>query len=236
MKKTMTYTPSHKMSDLATHHFRILLVLNRFGIGLGFGEKTIAEVCKENNVDVETFLAVANMLVKDNDIAEETIPNISPEALITYLQRSHEYFLEFKLPAIRQGLEDVLTERKNDLNNAVLNYFDEYVEEVRKHMMYEETKVFPYIRELVEGKNNRKYNIDIFRRHHDQVEYRLKEFKQILIKYYPAKGSNELNNVLFDIFNCEYDLASHNQIENQLLIPSILKLEQKNRLRNEQTN
>lgn len=131
----MTYTPSHKMSDLATPHFRILLVLNRFGIGLGFGEKTIAEVCNENNVDVETFLAVANMLVKDNDITEETIPNISPEALITYLQRSHEYFLEFKLPAIRQGLENVLTERKNDLNNAVLNYFEEYVEEVRKHMM-----------------------------------------------------------------------------------------------------
>ncbi len=60
----MTYTPSHKMSDLATPHFRILLVLNRFGIGLGFGEKTIAEVCNENNVDVETFLAVANIAGK----------------------------------------------------------------------------------------------------------------------------------------------------------------------------
>ena len=232
----MAYLPSHKMSDLATVHFRILLVLSRFGIGLGFGEKTIAEVCNENNVDVETFLAIVNLLLLGENVSGKNISNISPEALISYLQRSHEYFLEFKLPGIRRELESVLKCNKNSLNNAVLNYFDEYVEEVRKHMTYEEIKVFPYIRDLISGKNNRKYNIDIFRRHHDQIEYRLKEFKQILIKYYPIKESNELNNVLFDIFNCEYDLASHNEIENQLLIPSILELEQKSRQKNEQTN
>jgi len=69
------------------------------------------------------------------------------------------------------------------------------------------------------------YNIAIFRKRHDQVEAKLTELKNILIKYYPASSSNELNSVLFDIFTCEQDLASHNYIEDYLFIPVIQTLE-----------
>ena len=69
------------------------------------------------------------------------------------------------------------------------------------------------------------YSIAIFRKRHDQVEAKLTELKNILIKYYPASSSNELNSVLFDIFTCEQDLASHNYIEDYLFIPGIQKLE-----------
>ena len=50
----------------------------------------------------------------------------------------------------------------------------------------------------------------------------------IIIKYYPATGSNELNSVLFDIFSCATDLASHNRIEDNLFVPLIAELERKN--------
>ena len=108
-------------------------------------------------------------------------------------------------------------------------YFDQYVAEVRKHMNYEETTVFPYVRSLVQGKSgNGKYHIGIFSKQHDQVESRLAELKNIIIKYYPATGSNELNSVLFDIFSCATDLASHNRIEDNLFVPLIAELERKN--------
>lgn len=234
MDNTAKYTALHKMSDLATNNYRILLVLSRFGIGLGFGDKTITEVCQENNVDTDTFLAVVNMLLDKE--REYVNPDISIETLTIYLHQSHEYFLNFRLPGIREDLIKVLDKTQTELNDAVLRYFDEYVEEVRKHMTYEEKKVFPYVRALINKKNDGKYNIDIFRKHHDQVELKLKEFKQILIKYYPVRGTNELNSVLFDIFNCEYDLASHNTIEDKLFVPAILDLESKNRQEDEQNN
>ena len=59
-----------------------------------------------------------------------------------------------------------------------------------------------------------------------EIARRMGELKNILIKYYPAESSNELNSVLFDIFTCEEDLASHNYIEDALFIPAIKKLEQ----------
>lgn len=219
------YNANHKMSDLATNNYKILLVLSRFGIGLGFGEKTISEVCEDNNVDTVTFLAVINMLVDDTNVSEQTILDVSPEALLKFLKCSHDYFLDYRLPGIRKDLVEVLDKSHNSLNEAVLRYFDEYAGEVNKHMKYEERKVFPYVKALLKGNYDGKYNIDIFRRHHDQIELKLSEFKHILIKYYPTTGTNELNSVLFDIFNCENDLANHSKIEDNLFIPAILKLE-----------
>lgn len=63
-------------------------------------------------------------------------------------------------------------------------------------MTYEEQTVFPYVESLLSGEKNAAYSIDIFRRQHDQVEAKLRELKNIIIKYYPSGGTNELNGVL----------------------------------------
>ncbi len=83
---------------------------------------------------------------------------------------------------------------------------------------------FPYVESLLSGEKNTAYSIDIFRRQHDQVEIKLRELKNIIIKYYPSGSTNELNGVLFDIFNCEHELASHNAVEDELFIPAVERL------------
>ena len=211
------------MGSLIDDSFRILLVMSRFRIGLGFGDKTVDGVCRENGVDTATFLAVANMLMHEE--VEPDIAGLSVDSLLGYLHTSHEYFLDFRLPGIRTKLAEVLGAPETELIKAILRYFDEYVAEVRKHMMYEENTVFPYVRSLLAGGKPKDYRIDVFGSHHDQVEARLNEFKNILIKYFPAKSTNEINSVLFDIFSCEHDLAAHNAIEDRLFIPAVRLLE-----------
>ena len=107
----------------------------------------------------------------------------------------------------------------------IRRFFDEYAEEVHKHMSYEERTVFPYVRNLLEGKKDPKYNITIFRKRHDQIEMKITELKNLILKYYPGPDSNLLNNVLFDIFATEQDLASHNRVEDYIFVPAILSLE-----------
>ena len=211
------------MSDLVNNNFRVLLVMSRFGIGLGFGDCNIGEVCRNNGVDTNTFLSVVNMLSDANSTVSSE-DNISLEAVLAYLHNSHEYFLGFRLPEIRNKLVQTVGQ-KDDLSKAIISYFDEYIGEVHKHMEYEEKVVFPYVRKLLNGEKKTGYNINIFEKHHNQVEARLTEFKDILIRFYPSRSTNELNNVLFDIFSCEKDLASHNEVEDRLLIPAVVRLE-----------
>jgi regulator of cell morphogenesis and NO signaling len=203
----------------------MLLVMSRFGIALGFGEQTIGEVCRKNDVDEKTFLTVVNMLINE-DRPDGDDRSISVKSLVAYLRNSHLYFLDFRLPAIRVKLMEAVDAGHNDAGRAIMRYYDEYVSEVRRHMHYEEETVFPYV-DLLLNAQKRHYRIDIFSRQHDRVEERLSELKDIIIKYFPAKSSNELNSVLFDIFVCTQDLATHNRLENDLFVPVIKALEQK---------
>ena len=217
------FSSDERMCDLVCGRYPVLQVMSRFGIALGFGDKTVAEVCAENKVDTATFLAVVNLSVNGSG-SESAAGEVSVRSLLDYLHNSHGYFLDFRLPAIRRKLIEAVDCSLSDVSFAIMRYFDEYVAEVDRHMTYEEKSVFPYVEGLLAGKKQADYSIDIFRRHHDRVEERLRELKNILIKYYPSGGTNELNGVLYDIFTCEEELTSHNAVENELFIPAVERL------------
>lgn len=223
MYKSGGYGGDDRMCDLVCDRYPVLQVMSRFGIALGFGDKSIAEVCADNRVDTATFLAVVNLLM-NLGLGEELADGVSVRALTDYLHNSHGYFLNFRLPAIRRKLIEAVDCAQNDVAFAILRFFDEYVAEVQRHMAYEEERVFPYVERLLAGERQNDYSIEIFRRHHDQVDAKLRELKNIIIKYYPSGSTNELNGVLFDIFTCEQELASHNAVEDEIFIPAVERL------------
>ena len=98
------------MSDLIGGNYPMLLVMSRFGIPLGFGEKNVKEVCKMHHVDACTFLTVVNFLSDDSHDTPILSDCFSMDALISYLQNSHTYFLEFRLPNIREKLVDAIVD------------------------------------------------------------------------------------------------------------------------------
>lgn len=225
MYKQGKYTETDKMSDLICENYPMVLVMSRFGIDLGFGEKNIGDVCRQNTVDSHTFLAVVNFLTQENPATGSISTNLSVDSLITYLHNAHDYFLNFRLPHIRRKLTEAIAGCPDDVAFAITKFFDDYAWEVNKHMSYEEKTVFPYVRNLLNGIKETKYNISIFRKRHDQIEMKIVELKNILLKYYPGPDNYLLNSVLFDIFATEKDLASHNRVEDYLFVPTILTIE-----------
>lgn len=226
MYKSGLYVESDKMSDLICDNYPMLLVVSRFGISLGFGDRSIGDVCRQNGVDPFTFLSVVNFLAEEVSAPVSVDGGLlSIETLICYLHNAHDYFLNFRLPHIRRKLVEAISSCPQDVAFVIVRFFDEYVEEVNKHMSYEESAVFPYVRSLLEGKRDTEYSIMVFRKRHEQIEMKIIELKNILIMYYPGAGSNLLNSVLFDIFATEEDLASHTRIEDFLFVPAVMALE-----------
>lgn len=160
---------------------------------------------------------------------DRRLPERLPRSVLRYLHNSHDYFLQYRLPDIRRKLSEAVACGRDGIAEAIIRFFDDYAAEVHKHMMYEEETVFPYVRQLLTGECPAGYDIETFHRQHDQIEAKLTELKNILIKYYPASEScgKEMNGVLFDIFLCESELASHNDLENRLFIPAVAEVERK---------
>ena len=216
------YRASDRMSDLINDNSLLLMAMSRFGISLGFGDKTVREICDLQGVDCHTFLAVANF------ISHKSAPHheISLASLIHYLKRAHNYFLDFNLPTIRRKLiEAIDCSGTDDVAYLILKFYDEYVMEVRRHMGYENKTVFSYVEGLLQGKLNADYSIASFVAKHNHIGPKLKELKDIIIRYYPEKENDLLNSVLFDIINCEQDLTTHCLVEDQLFVPTVERLE-----------
>lgn len=223
------YEASDKMISLIRDNYNLLQSLGSFGISLGFGDKTVKQVCDDQNVDTNTFLAVVNFTI--NGYREmDDVSRLSVPTLLQYLKASHDYFIGFQLPFIRKELVDALDENDN-LARLILKLYDEYSRSVTQHMKYEEKTVFPYVESLIASKPMANYAIDMYSKHHGQESTKLRELKSIIIKYFPGDclRNNQLSATLYDIYNNEEWLALHAEVEDNIFIPAIKYLEEKSR-------
>ena len=225
----MGYKATDRMSSVITRDYKLLQVMSRFGLALGFGDKTVSEVCENSGVDTKTFLNVVNFLDDESSVTSEMISSLHIPTLMAYLQNAHTYFLDFKFPNIRRKLiESIDCSVTNEISFLILKFFDAFLEGVRKHMAYDNEQVFPYVEALMEKRVQKNFNIHVFASRHDDVEEKLKELKNIIITYYPTQADNNIfYSVLFDIFTTEQDLGQHTSIENRLFIPAVALLERK---------
>lgn len=221
------YEADDRLISIISDNYNILQALGSFGINMGFGDKTVREVCEEQGVDCYTFLAVVNFAIngyRDIDDAER----FSVPTLLNYLRASHAYYLEFEIPFIRRELDEAL-DYDNSLAQLILKAYDDFAHSLRLHMKYEEKTVFPYVDSLLNNRVEGNYDIEYFSKHHSQTNQKLKELKQIIIKYLPATGlgNNQLTHTLYDIYNCQEWLQQHAEVEDEIFIPVIRQLEKR---------
>ncbi len=234
------YKTTDKVSFVIANDYRLLQVMGRFGISMGFGEKTINEVCQQCGVDANTFIAVINYVKDGGAAVPKGVENLSVRAMLEYLKQSHKYFLDYQFPTMRRNMLNAIDcSVRNEVAFLVLKFYDEYVEEVRKHMVYEEEVAFEYVGKLLDG-NSPSTTLTaeshhLLSRHHESIEGKLKELKNLFIQYYPQKEINDdLNAVIFELYRTQEDLSIHCMVEDNIFLPAVRRLEHLNHKRHEE--
>lgn len=228
-KSQFPFLSTDRLRDLISQNNRLLTTISHFGISLGFGDSTVADVCRKNNVDVPIFLTVANFLSQRPYVAADV--KVAP--LMEYLKGTHSYFIDFFLPSIRRKLIEAITYGGSDteVSLLLLRFYDEYVDEITSHMKTENEKVFSYISDLL-ANHSRSANTchdGLFSDRHDDVARKLQELKNIIIGFVPQRGErNLINSALLDIINCENEIIAHCAVEDILFEPAVKKLEESN--------
>ena len=225
MKKMKLYEPDDQMLALIRDNYNVLQSLSAFGIGMGFGTKTVKEVCEADGVDTFTFLVIVNLTINGYH-SQSDIHHLDIQTLLRYLRASHQYYIDFQLPFLRKELVEALAEG-DKLGKLIIKIFDEYASFITHHMKFEEQTLFPYVEGLINGEKKEGYDIETFSKHHDQTSEKLKELKSIIIKYLPSdpKLGNLLTAALYDLYNLEEWLVLHANVEEAIFIPAIQELE-----------
>jgi regulator of cell morphogenesis and NO signaling len=209
-----------RMSDLVLTDRGLLYVLPCFGIELGFGEKTVEQVCAERAIPAPLLLLVCNLYTFDDYAPDaDELGEIPIDGVVAYLEASHDNYLRVRMPRV---IEAVLGLPGGDM---LASFCEKYRQEVVAHFKYEEEVVFPYIRQLLDGTRSA-YKISEYGDNHSDIDGALEDLKNIIVKYLPRACTIERSHpVLTELFAFEYDLRKHSLLEDAVLIPLIERLD-----------
>jgi regulator of cell morphogenesis and NO signaling len=241
MQKEILFGPNTRMADIIHTDYRLIPIIDRFGIDYGFKNKTVHEVCEEYGVNVWFFLEILNSCHDENYFPQEQLKNFDSTLIIDYLSRTHVYYLESWIPEI-QAIIDEMEEKVADTNSRnvkLLNdFFKEYKKELELHLEDEDKNVFPYILKLEAAEDQgvldealrskiREEPIETYESNHSNMEVKLGDLKNLIIMHLPPVLCKELRQkLLIEIFRLEADLNNHARIEDLVLVPKVKQLEQ----------
>jgi len=224
------FTAKDKMVNLVRKNYKLLPVLNRFGISLGFKDKTVAEICEEKNVEINFFLAIINTYHNEDYFPRQELLSFSPLLIIRYLKETHQYYINYVLPKLEKQLDTLISgcsEQCEELS-MIDAFYKRYKKELLNHLEEEEEKVFPYAKALVNQTDVEKFNYKIkeFEKEHTNVEEQLNDLKNLLLKYLtPVYKDNDCNEFLTTLFKFEKDITDHARIEDAILVVQVEKME-----------
>lgn len=236
----MNITSDMKMADVIHFNYSLLPVITRFGIELGFGDKTVEEVCRDHEVNLDFFIEITNSFVDDEYIPQKDLNTFSVQLIVDYLEKTHDYYLSEKIPELEKMINEMVIKSDVDAKKSELvkNFFEEYRNELKNHIEREELKVQPYVLEVEKAfekgeldenlkQKIHQYSINDFANEHDNVEEKLFDLKNIIIKYLPPCPDKALcNRLLMELYRLEKDLNAHAELEDKVLIPKVSIMEE----------
>ena len=219
------------MADLVASDMSLLSILHRLDIALGFGEATVAEVCAQHNISAELFLMICNIYsFRDYEPQIETLTDDDIRNITTYLQASHKFYRNICFPTLHNHIHSMVKELNDVSRRLIDKFYDDYDSEVNNHFQYEEEIVFPYIERLLNNgpSADNGYRISLFGHNHGNVNEKLNDLSNIIIKYLNGNYASQLRfEILGEIHYISNDLMKHSSIENKLLVPLVEKIERR---------
>lgn len=221
-----------KVSDLIEHNPRLLLMLENWNIPLGLHEKSVEQLCIEFEIENTLFLAIASLYL---DIIPDTsqVNKINDIVhVLTFLENSHKHYMNEKFPLLSSYITEISNINKHPETELLNRFYNDYLEEVTEHLKYENTIVFPYVMSLLtynepsDKVSGEHYSMADYSSHHDDIEEKLADLKNLLIRYLPPdKDMPYRRRLLLTLYELEFDLHIHSLIEEMILIPIVERLE-----------
>jgi len=235
----MIITDSSKMAEVIHKHTQLLPIIHRFGIRLGIGEKTVGQVCENYGVDVNFFLEAANLFCIDQYSPSKKLTGYDVGVVIAYLLKSHTYFYQEKFPSIKEKIQ-LLAQYPGGAAHVGLieKFFSNYMTEFMDHIQFEDSVVFPYSLMVADCYTKgqisseltlrmKNYSMSLFNQQHEDIEEKLSDLRNILIKYLPPIDDGKVvTSILLELAAMEKELEDHTVIEERILVPKVLAMEQ----------
>lgn len=221
--------PYMKMVDLIDENPSFLLFMQHFEIDFRVDELTVSEVCSKYDISETLFTSVANLYNGVRSKSSILLSGKDVLQMIEFLRNSHIYYREYKYLEIKSYILQLQEENSSKELLLLEKFFNTYFEEVIEHLDYEDNVAFLYFTELVTNNSipcDGIYSAKEYHEHHTDIELKLADLKNLLLKHIIIDNSFNLRRrLLTALLELEFDLHIHSLIEEAILVPAGSRLE-----------
>jgi regulator of cell morphogenesis and NO signaling len=219
-----------RMADLIDANPNLLLMLQHFNIDFRVSDQTVMQLCGSQDISENLFVSIANLYNGFGAKGHQPFTRKDMLQVIEFLKRSHNYYRWDKYPQISSYIRQLQEDHAEKELRLLEKFFNEYFTEVLDHLDYEDNVAFPYFITLLDREKRAEegelYSSKEYSEHHTDIELKLQDLKNLLLKYVKIDGDLDLRRKLFfALYELEYDLYIHSLIEESILIPSGVSIE-----------
>lgn len=210
-------------------------------MGIKFFEhthRTLEELCRIKGLDPNAVASELESAVTDEHESALDFGKYPVELILQYLSHKHQEFINRKLPYLsrlidRLPKENCLESVRDDLKFV----FPLFVEDFVQHIYEEENHMFSYIRLLVDASRGlanpsllyyqtEKHSMKKFSEDHHGVDNEMDGIRSLTENYSTECNKNNFYKLTFDALRSfENELLVHANIENNILLPKAIILE-----------
>lgn len=205
------------------------------------GNRPLAEACTSAGVDVDNVMEMLTEVTQSTSPDEDAldVQNASVPALITHILDTHHVFTKAEMDRLQPLADKVLNAHGG--NHPELVHLDELFTrlcaDLKPHMFKEEQILFPYIMALTEAADGKtavpfapfgtvNNPVRMMMREHDTAGDILRELRALTSDYKVTADACISYQTLYQALeNFEKDLHQHIHLENNILFPKALDLE-----------
>jgi len=236
----MTRTPleTTPLAEIVRRDFRAGAILDRYHLDFCCGGAlSLADACQQRGVKVEEIVTDIESLTDSSYEA----PGDDPVALIAHIVDTHHSYVRQSLPEILDHLSTVVAahESRHPELAFIESQFSKVAKDLLQHLVKEEQVLFPYIESLADAIDHKgprppdmfgtvQNPIRMMEIEHQEAGDRMVAIRELSHNYTPpADACNTYRLVMEELQAFERDLHRHVDLENNVLFPKTLELEEK---------
>ena len=229
------------LADIVTRNFKTAGIFEKYDLDFCCGgNKTIVQACRENGTNPDLVFSEIEKIESEKVEIPERVDDWDLDFIVDYIINNHHKFVRYMIPIISSHTEKVASSHgKNHPETlTVAKVFSAIYKELKQHMMKEEEILFPYIKYLVKVRNGevkfeRPYfsrignPINMMQLEHQSAGESMYSIRKLTNSYaLPPDACNTYKVCLQELKEFEEDLHKHVHLENNVLFPKAVFLEE----------
>lgn len=237
----MLVQKENKIGEVVARNFHTAQVFENFGLDFCCnGKKTISEACLEKGLDPD-FVVKEVIKTEETNGTATHFDKWEADFLTDYIVNNHHYYVLTTIPTIEHHLQKVISKhggRHPDLAK-IEEIFLELKVELTNHMAKEEKMLFPYIKKMnIALKNTLEMPVPPFgtienpvkvmEAEHEAAGALIAGINKLTGNFTPPEDACGTYRLLYsELKDFEKDLHMHIHLENNILFPKAVELEEK---------